>query len=55
MKTEILYCNMCKTYTLKTQCKQCSEKTVTPKPAKYSPEDKYGKYRRLYKKEMVHK
>ena len=28
----------------------CGEKTVTQKPAKYSPDDKWGKYRRAAKK-----
>lgn len=31
----------------------CSEKTVTVKPAKYSPEDKYVKYRLQYKKQAL--
>ena len=30
----------------------CKEKAYSPKPAKYSPEDKYGKYRRIAKKEQ---
>ena len=29
----------------------CNKKTDNPKPAKFSPEDKFGKYRRLAKKE----
>jgi rRNA maturation protein Nop10 len=30
----------------------CGKKTIAPKPAKYSPEDKYGKYRRMAKKQQ---
>lgn len=48
--SEILRCPKCNKYTLEETCKSCSSKTLTPKPAKYSPLDQYGKYRRLYKK-----
>ena len=44
-------CKGCKKYTLKDKCPKCGEKTVNPKPAKYSPDDRMGKYRRLAKKE----
>ena len=50
MKTEILICPKCKDYTLKKTCLNCNEKTINSKPAKYSPEDKFGKYRRKAKK-----
>jgi rRNA maturation protein Nop10 len=30
----------------------CGKKTSNPKPAKFSPEDKYGKYRRIAKKQQ---
>ncbi len=49
--SEILKCQKCDTYTLKEIC-VCGSKTITPKPAKYSPLDQYGKYRRLYKKSL---
>ena len=52
MKTEILRCNKFDIYTLEKTCKVCKSKTITNKPAKYSPEDKYGHYRRLAKKEL---
>jgi len=39
-------CLSCKIYTFKEFCPRCKEKTVNPEPPKYSPEDKYGKYRR---------
>ncbi len=48
--SEILRCPKCNKYTLEETCKSCGSKTLTPKPAKYSPLDQYGKYRRLYKK-----
>jgi len=28
------------------QCPKCSAATVTPHPAKYSPQDKYARFRR---------
>ena len=49
--SEILKCPKCNSYTLKNECKTCKTKTLTPKPARYSPVDPYGKYRRIYKKE----
>lgn len=50
MSLSILYCPSCEKYTLKEIC-SCGEKTHTTRPAKYSPDDKYGAYRRQYKKE----
>ena len=52
MKTEILECGECKTYTLNKECTKCKTKTITNKPARFSPEDKYGHYRRLAKNDM---
>jgi len=50
----ILKCVSCSNYTLKEKCK-CGNNAVTPKPAKYTPEDKYGKYRREAKKDNLTK
>lgn len=50
MAKEILKCNICNSYTLKQE--HCNNKTVTIKPAKYSPEDRYQKYRIKHKKQM---
>jgi len=50
MKKEVLKCPKCKTYTFKDTCPSCSTTTTTPKPARYSPLDKWGKYRRIEKK-----
>ncbi|MBI2148400.1 ribosome biogenesis protein [Candidatus Woesearchaeota archaeon] len=49
MTEEILQCEICKKYTLEKFC-ECSGKCLSPKPAKFSPEDKYGYYRLSYKK-----
>ncbi len=46
----ILKCSKCKQYTMQEKCPECNSKTINPKPAKYSPEDKMGKYRREAKK-----
>jgi H/ACA ribonucleoprotein complex subunit 3 len=50
MASRILKCKKCNLYTLEDTCTSCGEKTHEVKPPKYSPEDKYGKYRREYKK-----
>ena len=42
-------CDNCKAYTFKQVCPKCNMKTKNPVPPKYSPEDAYGKYRRLGK------
>lgn len=55
MSTEILRCPKCKTYSALEKCKDCGSKTLSPKPAKYSPEDPYGKYRRMAKKDEKEK
>lgn len=49
---KILKCPKCNEYTLKEICKKCNVKTIEPKPPKFSPVDKYGKYRRMMKKEI---
>ena len=46
----ILRCKICGGYTMDKTCPKSKEETLTVKPAKYSPEDKYGHYRRLAKK-----
>ena len=48
MGKRILKCLVCKEYTLKEI--HCEKETINPKPAKYSPEDKYQAYRMKYKK-----
>ncbi|OPY48523.1 MAG: Ribosome biogenesis protein Nop10 [Methanoregulaceae archaeon PtaU1.Bin222] len=34
-----------RTYTLKPVCPVCGKPTVTAHPARFSPQDRYGKYR----------
>ena len=48
MGKTILKCTKCAKYVLSELC-ECGGKAVTPKPPKYSPEDKYGEYRRKVK------
>jgi len=48
--SQIMYCNWCKTYTLGKICKKCKKKTIIKKPARFSPQDNYGEYRRKLKK-----
>lgn len=36
-------------YTLAASCARCGKATAQPGPAKYSPEDRYGVYRRRLK------
>ncbi len=40
-------CLACKAYTFKEFCPKCNVKSANPEPPRYSPEDKYGKYRRI--------
>ncbi len=44
-------CLDCKIYTFKDSCPKCGKKTTNPIPPPFSPEDKYGKYRRELLKE----
>lgn len=53
MSLHILKCQKCGEYTIKDKCTKCGTVPVSPIPAKYSPEDPYGKYRREAKKEML--
>ncbi len=45
-------CLKCNIYTLKDECPICKEKTYMPIPPKFSPEDPYGRYRRMLRKEV---
>lgn len=46
-------CKNCGRYTLQEECPECGEETSSPHPAKFSPEDSYGKYRRKLKREKL--
>jgi H/ACA ribonucleoprotein complex subunit 3 len=40
------YCDNCKDYTMQEKlCAKCGGKLRTPNPPKFSPQDKYQKYR----------
>jgi len=45
MRFQLRKCPKCYHYTLKERCPLCKEETVSAHPAKYSPDDKYMKYR----------
>ncbi len=53
MRSQLLKCIKCDKYTLQSTCLNCGEPTITPIPPRYSPQDKYGKYRRRLKKEAL--
>ncbi|TAL47536.1 RNA-protein complex protein Nop10 [archaeon] len=40
-------CPKCNIYTFKDTCIKCKGPTSSPEPPKFSPQDKYGKYRRM--------
>jgi H/ACA ribonucleoprotein complex subunit 3 len=44
---KIKKCCSCNIYTMKESCPKCGSKTANPHPPSFSPEDKYGKYRRM--------
>lgn len=45
----IRYCEACEEYTL-LETHSCGNKTQTPQPPKYSPQDRYAEYRREAKR-----
>jgi|GEM_PF-2676530 len=45
---QILQCPRCSSYALTEQC-SCGSVRLSPKPPKYSPDDRYASYRRQYK------
>lgn len=49
--SHILKCDACGSYGLTAVC-TCGGKRASPKPAKYSPQDRYGAYRRAAKKAL---
>jgi H/ACA ribonucleoprotein complex subunit 3 len=52
MATQILKCDKCSGYGLAREC-SCGGKRLICIPPKYSPEDKYGKYRRMAKEQQA--
>lgn len=53
MKMKMKKCRSCREYTLKDKCPYCGREVGVVYPPKYSPEDKYGKYRRILKKQQL--
>ncbi|MGC9079401.1 MAG: RNA-protein complex protein Nop10 [Nanopusillaceae archaeon] len=51
---EIRKCKNCKTYTFKEICPKCNNKTVRVIPPKFSPDDKWGDYRRKIKRKILY-
>jgi rRNA maturation protein Nop10 len=45
----ILKCTLCKSYGLAEGC-SCGSRRVSPRPARFIPNDKYAHYRRIAKK-----
>ncbi|WP_292461604.1 RNA-protein complex protein Nop10 [Methanolobus sp.] len=53
MGLKIYKCKSCERYTLQEKCPACGSIAVDPSPAKFSPKDPYGKYRRLARKDEL--
>ena len=49
MTGRIRRCPRDHTYTLGTVCPICGDSTITAHPPRFSPEDRYGEYRRMAK------
>ncbi len=47
MRSHIRKCPECRRFTLEERCESCSVATENTFPPKFSPEDRYGKYRRM--------
>lgn len=45
MKSLMLRCTNCGRYTMSEKCPSCAGEAVTVHPARYSPDDKYARYR----------
>jgi H/ACA ribonucleoprotein complex subunit 3 len=51
--TQLYKCTICNEYTLNQKaCPKCGGSVSDPKPPKYSPQDKYGSYRRKAKRKI---
>ena len=46
MRSILKKCSACGRYTLQEACPSCGARTGNPMPPRYSPEDRYGRYRR---------
>ncbi len=45
MRFQLRRCNQCKSYTLKEKCPNCKNDSISAHSAKFSPDDKYVRYR----------
>jgi H/ACA ribonucleoprotein complex subunit 3 len=45
MKCQLRKCQRCNRYSLKEKCSLCNQETISAHPAKFSPDDKYMRYR----------
>ncbi|GBC75600.1 hypothetical protein HRbin06_00919 [archaeon HR06] len=45
MKKILRKCEKCNLYTLELTCPKCKSETISPHPAKFSPDDKYARLR----------
>jgi len=52
MKQLLFKCFSCDRYSMKQKCPLCKGETIAMAPARYSPEDRWGKYRRLLLKDI---
>ncbi|WP_080962280.1 RNA-protein complex protein Nop10 [Methanosarcina barkeri] len=52
MGQKIRKCKNCGRYTLREICPVCGEKAFSPNPARFSPQDPYGRYRRMAKERI---
>lgn len=52
MKMKMRRCRSCGEYTLQKKCPHCGGEVGVVYPPRYSPEDKYGKYRRKLKRQQ---
>ena len=52
MSRHINYCKNCDLFSMKSKCPKCNTEIHQTIPAKYSPEDKYAKYRRMAKENL---
>ncbi len=55
MKSLIRKCKRCGIYTMKSVCDICGEETVMAIPPRYSPVDRFQKYRLKEKGELIGK
>ncbi|NLF34081.1 MAG: RNA-protein complex protein Nop10 [Thermoplasmatales archaeon] len=51
MRSHLRRCPACGRYSMEEVCGSCGSATASPAPPKFSPEDRYGPYRRVAVKE----